>query len=350
MRCGLGPAAAAASAGVCFVVWVIEATARKPSIILSRHPRGYTAAVRPREHLPCTWDVPDEREAADVNSTVATFARQFIAVLETHVRTGLGLEYTLLDGSLLGAVRSRGLIPGDRDVDAVVLLPRGVQNESEGAQLVQLHAALQHRLEASASPFQVELSDDGRTRWLRLVPWVQQATDGRPFAGDLLVYASSHLSQSTWAGVAFSGLCRCRFPDQRTGAWCFEEAPRYLRHVYSEPRLPSDEHAARNFLDDAAPAPTRMAPLRPDADVRPDTGAPGLRPAVAAKGGSGGAPGWCVRMKRRAQVVPGASWGRLTERQQAEWKARRCDLVFCEPSSMEAKGTYRCIPRTAPRL
>ena len=62
-------------------------------------------------------------------------------------------------------------------------------------------------------------------------------------------------------------------------------------------------------------------------------------------GGRGRRPaGWCHTAKHSLDVVPGQSWGRLSEEQIRVWKRRRCDRFFCAPSAMEAVGKYRCAP------
>ena len=52
----------------------------------------------------------------------------------------------------------------------------------------------------------------------------------------------------------------------------------------------------------------------------------------------------CETLRTANGVVPGQSWGRLSEVLIAEWKARRCDQFYCQPSPMEAVGQYRCVP------
>jgi len=52
---------------------------------------------------------------------------------------------------------------------------------------------------------------------------------------------------------------------------------------------------------------------------------------------------WCRRTKPERRVVPGQSWGALSEAGQEEWKKRRCDQFFCRPNAMESRGTYRCL-------
>ena len=47
----------------------------------------------------------------------------FLRFLHREVFQSLGYLYALRDGNLLGAVRHGGLIPGDNDLDAIVLLP-----------------------------------------------------------------------------------------------------------------------------------------------------------------------------------------------------------------------------------
>ena len=53
---------------------------------------------------------------------------------------------------------------------------------------------------------------------------------------------------------------------------------------------------------------------------------------------------WCRHAKLSLRVVPGQSWGLLSEAQVSQWKRLRCDRFFCEPSPMEAVGTYHCVP------
>ena len=88
-----------------------------------------------------------------------------------------------------------------------------------------------------------------------------------------------------------------------------------------------------------------VPPMQP-----PDTAAhqPGNRSsAIPRPSATRGRSRWCHIMRRAHQVVPGQSWGSLTEAQQERWKTRRCDGFFCKPNSMEAKGIYKCIPSTA---
>ena len=51
---------------------------------------------------------------------------------------------------------------------------------------------------------------------------------------------------------------------------------------------------------------------------------------------------WCRSMKAEKQVVPGESWGRLSEREQSGWLGKRCDTYFCAPNAQEGKGVYSC--------
>jgi hypothetical protein len=53
----------------------------------------------------------------------------------------------------------------------------------------------------------------------------------------------------------------------------------------------------------------------------------------------------CVALHNTHGVVPGQSWGRLSEAQVAEWKLLRCDQFYCQPSPMEAVGQYHCVPK-----
>jgi len=107
-----------------------------------------------------------------------------------------------------------------------------------------------------------------------------------------------------------------------------------------------------------APAPTTIAPAATTAARAPPTASDGAaEPAAAARPAPqhlpqpapqqavrGGDPVACRRLKRTHGVVPGQSWGSLSETLVAEWKARRCDHFFCRPSPMEAVGKYQCVP------
>eukprot|EP00966_Prymnesium_polylepis_P298501 6897930-Prymnesium_polylepis.1 len=114
---------------------------RRPSTLAPvsiRYPPNAVPTARLRR---CRWPTARRSRQAEVNTTVASVLDQFLTFLEDEVRGRLMYEYTLRDGSLLGALRHGGLIPGDRDLDAVVLLP---ENDS----LAGFRAACDGRLEA----------------------------------------------------------------------------------------------------------------------------------------------------------------------------------------------------------
>jgi hypothetical protein len=52
----------------------------------------------------------------------------------------------------------------------------------------------------------------------------------------------------------------------------------------------------------------------------------------------------CLSMKTKYKVVPGQSWGSITQELIERWKIIRCDQFFCKPDDKEGKGTYNCIP------
>ena len=360
-------------------------------------------------HYPrCSWD--DDRARwlpAENNSSPSHTVQQFADFLEQQIAGALGYEYTLLDGSLLGAMRHGGLIPSDRDLDAVILLPLNASDVHLDAGIQSLFTRIEQRLSLTGHPFRLELSDavGGDGRWLRLVPWVPEGGEqGWPVVADLHVYPSSRLdaAHSTWAGIAFAALCRCRFAGRQLS--CFEHADRFLSSVYGVDFMTRvsgehrQEHKLRSLLD--AEPPYLHARRRADTDtgaadayaeavvgattnraaatlastsrssatggptvVTPhpsDGGARAQRPARLRRGGGDAAvtvpvaenasgdghEAWCRDIKGRAHVVPGADWGSLTEAQQAQWKGRRCDRFFCKPNPMEARGTYRCMPVT----
>ena len=75
----------------------------------------------------CRWDRYPRMLSPETNSTAAREVLVFMRFLEEVVYQRLGYLYVLRDGSLLGAVRQGGMIPGDADLDAMILLP---QNET----------------------------------------------------------------------------------------------------------------------------------------------------------------------------------------------------------------------------
>ena len=229
----------------------------------------YPSAVRPAQAR-CKWvnhssPLPPESP----NSSTAHVVRQFVEFLEL-VRLA-GYHYTLIDGSLLGAIRHHGLIPGDTDVDAVILLPIG---ES----LDVLHATLVELLASAGDPLRLESADDGHTRWLRIQPWQQDLKSiaaGKPVVADLLILPLSHLrpiaaSHYSWGRTAFEGLCRCMFYTQ---ASCFEGGPRLMQSIYGDFMRPAQRHATdsngqqRNVLEEMDSELAREDGTAPTPDV-----------------------------------------------------------------------------------
>ena len=101
---------------------------------------------------------------------------------------------------------------------------------------------------------------------------------------------------------------------------------------------------ARESLVAARPmvTPDRSSPMPP---VSTSTSRTASRAELAA---GHGVEALCRSLKGTHRVLPGQSWGSLSEGQIAEWKAARCDRFFCRPSPMEALGQYRCIPLMLP--
>lgn len=208
----------------------------------------------------CTWDALPRPRSPDVQSASAVRVGAFLRFLDRTVRSELGYRYVLTQGSLLGAVRHGGLIPHDRDLDATLLLPA---NET----IHEVRAAIAAALQAVGSPFAVETSDDGVSRWLRLVDHVLDQTHGTPVVADLHVYPSVRLQKESKLRAAFAASCRCTFSSAATDgppvaveAACFEHAPDYLSSLYGDWRVPSHVHAEREGLaedgwwPEAAPA------------------------------------------------------------------------------------------------
>ena len=154
-------------------------------------------------------------------------------------------------GSLLGAHRHAGIIPGDRDLDAVVLLPL---NET----LADFRNACVSRLQALGSPFDLQVIGTGPFSWLVFLPWRQSLDGGKPMVADLTIFPSSnflrtdaHPSEASVGRVrdVFSSLCRCTF--SRVEASCFSHAPAYLALTYGEFNLLSERHANQKQIFDS---------------------------------------------------------------------------------------------------
>lgn len=231
--------------------------------LLSVHVRWEVFGVRPFRHYPphalptdrlrpCRWPAARRLRPAEVNTTVAAILDQFLAFLEDEVRGRLMYEYTLRDGSLLGALRNGGLIPGDRDLDAVVLLP---ENDS----LAGFRSACDRRLEALGRPF--DLQEVGSPTgvaagWVTLRPWVQPS-GYPPVVADVAVYPSSILGLAGSvdsvgkAAHVFSSLCRCSFSGRE--ASCFHHAPQFLSSVYGDWSVPSLRHSTAVGIFDVWP-------------------------------------------------------------------------------------------------
>ena len=222
------------------------------------YPRGIRA---PRRE--CHWD--DTRKPlmpAETNSSSADALGGFLTFLDEEVFRGLGYLYALRDGNLLGALRHGGLIPGDKDLDAVLLLPL-----DEG--LDSVRDTIAKRIADARMPFELQVNDDGKSRWL---VFLQPSGDAAaPHHADIIVYPSALFARplrgydgskvySTRVQRAFSGLCYCRhFPLSSTDgarsprrpsdrqlsrrAVCFEDAPAYLAGIYGDINKQSGVHA-----------------------------------------------------------------------------------------------------------
>ena len=53
---------------------------------------------------------------------------------------------------------------------------------------------------------------------------------------------------------------------------------------------------------------------------------------------------YCTTTASKHDVVPGKSWGTLSDHQIEHWKEVRCDQFFCRPNSLEGVGSYVCVP------
>lgn len=212
--------------------------------------RRYPPDVLPA-HKRCAWDSGAYLLPPDVNnSTASRHVLTFLQYLEQEVLGKLGYLYTLRDGNLLGAVRHGGMIPGDADLDAVMLLPLDETLESA-------RAALDRNLRRLGQPFTLLVNDDGRSRWFA---FLRRAADGTDFHADVTVYPSSLFAPAplrnkrgelvfpTKVQRAFHALCRCTY--RPLGANCFEHAPTYLRDIYGDYTKPGGKHAYENLLEE----------------------------------------------------------------------------------------------------
>ena len=192
----------------------------------------------------CSWAIERPAMAPETNTSASDALGGFLRFLHEEVYQSLGYVYSLRDGNLLGALRHGGLIPGDRDLDAVLLLPL-----DEG--LDDVRARIAERIAARRAPFELQVNDDGKSRWL---VFLQRSDDlPEPHHADIIVYPSElfapPLSGHDGAPVyatrvqrAFSGLCHCAHWPLHSAS-CFESAPAYLTALYGDYRRPSGQHA-----------------------------------------------------------------------------------------------------------
>ena len=210
-----------------------------------RHQRHYPAGISAPTQR-CGWETSAVASIPpETNSTAAAALGGMLRFLDEEVGDRLGYLWTLRDGNLLGALRHKGLIPGDRDLDAAVLLPI-----DEGFD--RLKAAVERRLVATRQPFTLQVNDDGKSRWLVFLQPNEDAK-AEPHHADVIVYPSvlfssplrgynRELVYATRQQRAFAGLCHCtHWPLAR--ASCFEQAPAYLTGIYGNFLAPSGQHA-----------------------------------------------------------------------------------------------------------
>jgi hypothetical protein len=181
----------------------------------------------------------------------------YLRWLHEHVFLELGYVYVLRGGSMLGAVRHGGLIPGDSDVDVELLLPLG-----ESRRQVQTSIA-------STSPFDVTLiegsvhdSADGTDEW---DAWIKFNWPASITHADIETYPSALFTERVLLGKgtflntngsrifptatqsAFSSLCYCPFAPFT--ALCFESAPAYLFKQFGDFRNKSEVHAPKQMME-----------------------------------------------------------------------------------------------------
>ena len=194
----------------------------------------------------------------ETNTTEAAMLGSFLRFLHREVFQSLGYLYALRDGNLLGAVRHGGLIPGDNDLDAIVLLPLDSDGgEDDGGELLSsaldvLRDAVQARLDELGRPFRLEVNDDGRSRWLVFLQDPPPTNGKPPLHADVIVYPSTlfakplrgHDGQKVFATKvqrAFSSLCFCPHWPLDVSV-CWESAPIYLRGLYGDYTKRTQQH------------------------------------------------------------------------------------------------------------
>lgn len=152
------------------------------------YPIGSTYGRIPR----CRWDGYPRALNPETNTNASREVLVFMSFLDEVVYQRLGYTYSLRDGSLLGAVRQGGMIPGDADLDAVLLLP--LNETLDDVYRVRLAAVLRfyapctvsqlnarhlvspsflpyrqevdRKLGRRARPFRLIINNDGKSRWL----------------------------------------------------------------------------------------------------------------------------------------------------------------------------------------
>jgi len=110
----------------------------------------------------------------------------------------------------------------------------------------------------------------------------------------------------------------------------------------AEAEAPAAAAAAAFGLDTspATTAPTQEAPAEEAAT--PPEGQ--QTPAPERKLQTDEAGDWCVGTKFAHGVVPGRSWGSLSEPQRRQWLDYHCDRFFCHRDPQAGRGTYNCRP------
>ena len=241
MCCLLWPASEASEYGPRHAMsWRRQRRHGRQQRLQQAYPRGVHAPSKM-----CSWARLQPQMRPETNTSEAAVLGSFLKFLHDEVFTGLGYLYALRDGNLLGAVRHGGLIPGDSDLDAVILLPL---EDEDGAGISSaldvLRGAVQARLDAIGRPFRLEVNDDGKSRWLVFLQHDSGRANTPPLHADVIVYPSSlfakplrghdgHKVYATKVQRAFSSLCLCpHWPLDASVCW--ESAPAYLRGLYGD--------------------------------------------------------------------------------------------------------------------